>query len=362
MSKSNIKNSILLFSNDHNEPEWVKKERLNAYKKIEDYNHPSFGPEIKLDFNLNEYFENTSISFHLEEEGFIVCDIHTAFIKYKGLIEKYYGKLISSEENRYTNLNTIAFESGYFIYVFKNKKLDFPIFNRNVNCDLVRNIIIVDENSTLNFIDYNNSSSTFRGDCTEVFVEKNAKCNYLNLNMNDTESTLVSIKRALVEEKAEMNWINIITGSKIFMSYPSSILKGKKSSSTSTTLSLVDNKSSINIGAKMIHQAPFTCSTIKNIGNIVESGELETRNVVDINKEAVNSKSSVTFKYSANAKSTKYDNVPRYIVDNDSSNISFNMKNASSHDLDIIKFIECNFIELSNKNKKILLNLIKRDN
>lgn len=362
MNKKDIKNSILLFSNDNNEPNWIKDYRINAYKRIDDYCHPSFGPEIKLDVDLNCYLENRALPFHIEGDGFVACDIHTAFTKYKRLVEKYYSKLILSEENRYTVLNSVVFESGYFIYVFKDKKLDFPIFNKNINCEFSRNVLIVDENSELNIIDYCNSTSNFLCDCTEVFVEKGAKCRYVNLNMTGDHSTNVSVKRAQVEENASMDWINVLAGSNVFMGYPSSVLKGKKAFSTSVTLALSGGSKSINVGSKMIHVGEETNSIIKNVSYIGSNGELEIRNLVNIKNTALNSKSSVSYECLAGGNGSKYDNVPRYIIDNDSSNIDFKVQSKCKLNMDIMEFIESHFIDLSKLNKQYLQELIKKSN
>lgn len=360
MGKNNIKNKILSFSNANNEPSWLKENRIDSYKIIDDYNHPNFGPEIKLDIDLASYCENKSIPFCLEQDGFVACDIHTAFSKYKGLIDKYYSKLILNNENRYTVLNSTIFESGYFIYVFKNQKLNFPIFNQNLNCDFSKNIIIVDENAELNIIDYYGGAANFKCECTEVFVEKGAKCKYLNLNLSVEDSTIVSMKRAQVEENGIMDWVTIVNNSKIYMGYPTSILKGKKASSSSITLSLVSEHKSINVGSKMIHEGQHTNSTIKNIGYVKNNGELEVRNLVDIKSNSLNSYSNVEYEYCAKGKNSKYDNVPRYINSNDSSTICFNTNSISKLDIDIMNFIEQNFMKLTNKNKKILQELIKK--
>lgn len=361
MTKKSFKNSIILFSDDNNEPSWVKDYRLSAYKQIDEHNHPSFGPEIKLDIELDNYLENKYIPFEVEGDGFIACDIHTAFNKYPGLMEKYYGKLIDSDENRYTVLNSTVFESGYFIYVYKDQKLDFPIFNKNLNCDFSKNVIVVDENSELNVIDYCHTNSIFKSDCTEIFVEKGAKCRYLNINNNSSSSTIVSLKRARVEEYGSMDWINIIEGSSIYMGYPSTILKGKESNSTSKTLAISSNKSSINVGAKMIHEGKMTKSNIENISCVKDSSEIEVRNAVNIHKNAINSSSIVSYSYSSEGNVSKYDNVPKYTVSNDSSNINFKVFNSMEYEFNILKYIEENFIPLSKINKKYLQELIKGD-
>ena len=275
-------------------------------------------------------------------------------------MDKYYGTLIDSNENRYTVLNSTVFESGYFIYVYKNQKLDFPIFNKNLNCDFSKNVIVVDENSELNIIDYCHTDSVFKSDCTEIFVEKGAKCRYLNINNNSVDSTIVSLKRAKVEEDGSMDWINIIEGSSIYMGYPSTILKGKSSKSTSKTLALSSNKASINVGAKMIHEGKMTKSEVENISFVNDSSEVEVRNAVNIHKGAIESSASVSYSYSAEGTVSKYDNVPKYIVSNDSSNINFKVCNLYEKEFNVLKFIEENFISLSRINKKYLQDLIKR--
>lgn len=360
MTKKSLKNSIVLFSTDNNEPNWIKDYRLEAYKQIDEHNHPSFGPEIKLDIELEKYFENKFIPFEYDGDGFIACDIHTAFRKYPGLIDKYYGKLISADENRYTVLNSTVFESGYFIYVYKEQKLNFPIFNKNVNCDFSKNIIIVDEDSELNIVDYCHTDALFKSDCTEVFVEKNAKCRYLNINNNSNNSTIVSLKRAKVEENGSMDWINIIEGSSIYMGYPSTILKGIRSKSNSKTLVVSANKSSINIGAKMIHEGKLTKSNVENISYVNDNSEVEVRNSINIHKNAIASTANVLNTYSSNSGTSKFDVVPKYIVSNDSSNINFRINNAEE-EVNLIDYIDNNFIQLSKMNKKYLQELIKRE-
>ena len=361
MKKNNIKKNIILFSNANNEPKQITDARLEFYNKLDNFNHPSFGPEIKLDIDFISHCNNKPTPFHIEKEGFIACDIHTAFNKYPQIIEKFYGKLIDASENRYTALNTTIFESGYFIYVPKNCKLPFPIFNRNLNCEFTKNVIIVDENAELKFIDYHKSKSDFKCDTTEIFIQKNGKCKYLNINIGNNNETSTSIKRAEVLENGNIEWINIIKDLNIFMGYPTSLLRGDKAFASCVTLSLSSNFSSINTGVKMIHEAPNTKSKIINIGNILDSGELEIRNLIRMKKNAINSKSIIYYKYNKNNNANKYDNIPKFIVNNDSSKISFKIKSKKSININLNHFITKYFGNISHKNKKYLKNLLKED-
>lgn len=358
MNKTNIKKKIMAFSNDNMEPDWVIQERLDALKKIDDYTHPSFGPEIKLDINFADYCNYKAVPFHIEGDGFIACDIHTAFKKYQGLIDKYFGYLIFNDENRYTNLNSILFQTGYFIYVFKGKKINYPIFNKNTNCAFCKNLIIIDENAELNIIDYASSHESLKCESTEIYVEENAKCRYLNLNMRN-DSKVVSLKRANIKDSGCMEWINVITDSKIYMGYPSSILEGKKAISLSTTLVKAKLKNSINVGTRMIHIGSNTRSIIDNVCNNATNSEIEVRNLVHINESADNSHSVVKYEYNSTGNNSKYDNTPKYIVENDSSTVNFKVKNGEVKD--IMEFIDDHFISLNKQNKKMLQQLIKGD-
>lgn len=360
MKETNIKKSIILFSNDNNEPSWVLEYRLKCYKKIDDYNHPSFGPEIKLDIDFNNHLENKALPFCIEKDGFVACDIHTAFLKYPKLVEDYFDKLISSEENRYTILNSTLFESGYFIYVPKKQKVLWPIINKNVNCAFTKNIIVVDEGAELSILDYSTVENKIKCDMTEIFVEKNAKCKYLNLNLDSLSSNVIAMKRAVVSEKGKIDWINIIKGGIIFMGYPSTILKGDNSSATALNFVHSYNNSSINTGCKFIHKGKNTISTLKNFADVKDGSEIEYRNSINIEKYAYNSNSTIEYTYLFDGKTAKVDTVPKYNIANDSSQISITSQSKENFSIDVINLIENNF-ELSLEIKEFIQKLINKD-
>ena len=63
----------------------------------------------------------------LEEKHVIFTSIEQAIKKYPELVKKYFGKIVSYEENKFAALNAAVFSGGSFIYVPKNTKLDRPL-------------------------------------------------------------------------------------------------------------------------------------------------------------------------------------------------------------------------------------------
>jgi Fe-S cluster assembly protein SufB len=63
---------------------------------------------------------------NLEKEGVIFVNIDTAVKDYPELIEKYFGKVIPPEDNKFVALNSAIWSGGSFIYLPPNVKNKVP--------------------------------------------------------------------------------------------------------------------------------------------------------------------------------------------------------------------------------------------
>lgn len=78
--------------------------------------------------------------------------------KYPELVKKYFGKIVSNNENKFAALNGAVFSGGSFIYIPPNTTLDRPlqsyfrINSRNMG-QFERTLIIVDDNSHLHYVE-----------------------------------------------------------------------------------------------------------------------------------------------------------------------------------------------------------------
>ena len=359
-----------------NEPKWMEDFRVKAFEKFKELSNPTFGPELKLDFDeINYYkkvqdhisndwndlpvsiketfdkiglpeaekkylagthaqYESETIYNNMLEElvkkNVIFCDTDTGLKMYPELFKKYFNKLVKYDENKYTALNGAVWSGGTFIYVPKNTKLDRPLqsyfrINSKNMGQFERTLIVVDEDSDLHYME-GCTAPTYTTDSlhaavVEIFVLKGAKCRYTTIqNWANNVYNLVT-KRAIVEENGLMEWIDGNIGSKVNMKYPSCILNGKYAKGNCISIAVATKDQIQDAGAKMIHLAPNTESNIISKSIAAKGGNATYRGTVNIGKNAFNSKSLVKCDTIIVDELSKSDTIPKNIVSNSSSTI-----------------------------------------
>lgn len=359
-----------------NEPKWMTDFRVNAYKKFIELKNPLFGPEIKLDFSIINYYKKMDDKIHndwndlptniketfdkiglpeaekkylagvgaqyeseaiyhnmikeLEEKNVIFCDTDTALKKYPELFKEYFNKLVKYDENKYTALNGAVWSGGTFIYIPPHTKLDRPLqsyfrINSKNMGQFERTIIVVDEGSDLHYMEGctapTYTSDSLHAAVVEIYVKKNAKCRYTTIQNWSSDVYNLVTKRAIVEEDGLMEWIDGNIGSKVNMKYPSCILAGNGASGNCISIAVATSNQNQDTGAKMIHLAPNTTSNIISKSIAANGGNASYRGKVKITKDAINSRSTVKCDTIIVDDISKSDTIPTNIVENTSSNI-----------------------------------------
>lgn len=367
--------NIAEISNIKNEEQWVLDYRLKSYQTFKKLAMPEFGPDFELDFDKVIYYKNddnklnsnwnnidqnvknefaalgvidsekyldgigvqyeSEVIYHnmieeLVQKNVIFTSIEMAMKKYPDLVQKYFSKIVSSADNKFTALNGAVFSGGSFIYIPPNTTLDRPLqsyfrINSKSMGQFERTLIIVDDNSHLHYVEGctapTYSDSSLHAAVVEIYVGKNSSCRYTTIqNWAPNVLNLVT-KRALVEENGVMEWIDGNIGSLATMKYPACILKGDNASGTCITISVATKNQQQDSGARMIHIGKNTTSNIisKSISRL--GGNATYRGKVDIMKSALGSKSIVKCDSLILDKESKSDAYPTNICRNSSSNI-----------------------------------------
>ena len=347
-------------------------ESYNNFLKIKD---PEYGPKYKIDYDKIIYYKNSTtnmkddwklvdndiqcefrglgvieseknldgigiqyeseVIYHkmikeLVSKKVIFTSIDDAIKRYPDLVKKYFGKLVSNKDNKFSALNSCVFSGGSFIYVPKNTKLDRPLqsYFRISSRDMgqfERTLIIVDDNSSLHYIEGctapTYSDSSLHAAVVEIFVGKNSKCRYSTIqNWAHNVNNLVT-KRAIVSENGIMEWIDGNIGSLNTTKYPACILKGDNSSGTCITISVADSNQFQDSGSRMIHIGKNTYSKIISKSIAKNSGNATYRGKIEIKSSASNSEASLKCDSLILDDTGKSDTYPVNINKNKTSNI-----------------------------------------
>lgn len=243
-----------------------------------------------------------SIRKDLEEKGVIFLDTDTALREYPDLFREYFATVVPPEDNKFAALNSAFWSGGSFIYVPKGVKVDIPLqayfrINAQNIGQFERTLIIADEGSMVHYIEgctapiY--SSDSLHSAVVEIIAKKGARVRYTTIqNWSYNVYNLVT-KRAVAYEDATVEWIDGNLGSKVTMKYPSVYLMGSGAKASILSIAMAGKGQHQDAGAKVIHAAPYTTSTIQSKSISKDGGRATYRGLVKVHKGAVNSKVSV---------------------------------------------------------------------
>ncbi len=166
--------------------------------------------------------------------------------------------------------------------------------------DKVYNLEVKDQNSYLvkGFAVHNCTAPTYsqyslHAAIVEVYVKKGGKMRYTSIQNWSDNIINGPTKRSWVEENGQMEWVQGSLGSKITMTYPSSILRGPYASTSNLNVALGIGPVWKDSGAKVVHAAPNTSSKVVAKSISGRGGMSVYRGQLRINPGAYNSKASV---------------------------------------------------------------------
>ncbi len=127
----------------------------------------------------------------------------------------------------------------------------------------------------------------------EIIVKKGGHCRYTTIqNWSNNVYNLVT-KRTKVEAGGSMEWIDGNIGSKVTMKYPAVWMMGEHARGEVLSVAFAGEGQHQDTGAKMLHLAPHTSSTIVSKSVARGGGRASYRGLVQVNKGAHGSKATV---------------------------------------------------------------------
>ena len=332
------------------EPEWMKNFRLKGYNFFTKKPMPSFGADLSdIDFDNIKYFVRSTekqaqswedlpedirntyerlgipeaerqrlvagvaaqyeseVVYHqiredLEAQGVIFLDTDTALKEHPEIFKEYFGTVIPAGDNKFAALNTAVWSGGSFVYVPPGVHVEIPLqayfrINTENMGQFERTLIIADEDSYVHYIEGCTApiykSDSLHSAVVEIIVKKNARVRYTTIqNWSNNVYNLVT-KRAIAHEGATMEWIDGNIGSKVTMKYPSVILAGEHARGETLSVAFAGEGQHQDAGAKMIHTAPNTSSSIVSKSIARAGGRSSYRGEIKIHAGAKNSKNTV---------------------------------------------------------------------
>ena len=238
----------------------------------------------------------------LEEQGVIFVDTDTALREHEEMFKEYFASIIPVGDNKFAALNTSVWSGGSFIYVPKGVKVDIPLqayfrINTENMGQFERTLIIVDEDAYVHYVEgctapiY--SSDSLHSAVVEIIVKKGGRCRYTTIQNWSTNVYNLVTKRAVAQEGATMEWVDGNLGSKVTMKYPAVVMTGEHARGETLSVALAGPGQHQDAGAKMVHAAPHTSSSIISKSVARGGGRTSYRGLVKVIEGSHHSKSTV---------------------------------------------------------------------
>ncbi len=333
-----------------NEPEWMLELRLKGLRLFEKKPMPTWGADLStINFDSIKYFvrstekqatsweelpsdiKNTydrlgipeaekqrliagvaaqyesEVVYHkiredLEEQGVIFLDTDTGLKEHEDLFREHFASVIPAGDNKFSALNTAVWSGGSFIYVPKGVHVEIPLqayfrINTENMGQFERTLIIVDEGAYVHYVEgctapiY--STDSLHSAVVEIIVKKDARCRYTTIQNWSTNVYNLVTKRAVAQQGATMEWIDGNLGSKVTMKYPAVWLMGEHAKGETLSIAFAGEGQHQDAGAKMVHAAPNTSSTIVSKSVARGGGRTSYRGLIQVNPGAKGAKSTV---------------------------------------------------------------------
>ncbi len=288
--------------------DWLGFERV---KSVEPYAvEPVYDIEVDGPHNFiaeGLVVHNSEVVYHqiredLEALGVIFLDTDTALREHPDVFKQYFGTVIPAGDNKFSALNTAVWSGGSFIYVPPGVHVDIPLqayfrINTENMGQFERTLIIVDEGAYVHYVEGCTApvykSDSLHSAVVEIIVKPGGRCRYTTIqNWSNNVYNLVT-KRARAEAGATMEWIDGNIGSKVTMKYPAVWMTGEHAKGEVLSVAFAGEGQHQDTGAKMLHLAPNTSSNIVSKSVARGGGRASYRGLVQINKGAHGSRSSV---------------------------------------------------------------------
>jgi Fe-S cluster assembly protein SufB len=359
------------------EPEWMTKTRLKAFEIFNSKEMPKWGPSLDgIDFNSIHYYVKptqqkvkswqelpqdilktfeklgipeaernflagvgaqyeSEVVYHnirkdLAEQGVIFLDMDSGVKEHPDIVKKYFGKIVPPNDNKFAALNTAVWSGGSFIYVPPGVKIKIPLqayfrINAANMGQFERTLIIADEDSFVHYVEGCTApiydSSSLHAAVVEIIALPASRVRYTTIqNWSNNVYNLVT-KRAFAYKDSVVEWVDCNLGSKVTMKYPSVFMLEEGAKAEILSIAFAGKGQIQDAGAKAVHLASNTSSTITSKSISKDGGRTIYRGLVKVAKRAKNVKSSVRCDALILDEKSASDTIP-YMEINEKANIA----------------------------------------
>ncbi len=323
--------TVRQLSRSNQEPQWLINKRVEAFKKFSELPWPTQKEEewrytslLQFKFSKTELRTGESTVYlsalpeDLRKQGVIFTDIRAAIKKQDPLVKKYlFTDAIKPTEDKFVSLNSAFFNDGVFLYVPKNVKIEDTLRAVFNSSSFNHSVIVLEEGASVNYYEeYASENGYLNQGNVEVYCGKSSKLEFNYLQNLSLDVFDFSVKRALLDNDAKIDWVFCSLGAKIDKVKIESILKGQGAHSEKHGIYCGSANQHHDLFTEARHAVPNTSATISVRGILKNNATSISRGLLKIDKEGQNTVTFLDDRAIMLGESSLADVIPSLIIDN----------------------------------------------
>ncbi|KKF39704.1 ABC transporter permease [Halorubrum saccharovorum] len=301
--------TVRRIADERDEPEWLLETRLNALSALETAELPDviqtpgrrWTDLEALDFeslvdplNQSDATERTA-----GDDEVVILPFTEAFEEYGDIIEANFGSVLDPEHNYLTALSVALFTTGTFVYVPEGVDVEDVTVRAEMNSRSLfsQTLVVAEESSSVTILESIESGDDgvdgdrYFSNLVEIAAGENANVQFGSLQNLDDESYTYSLKRAVTDAYATVDWIESNFGSKLTRSDVETELNGDGSESQIVGTFFGTDDQHFDINARVWHQAEHTTADLVTRGVLDDVARSVYEGVQDVGNDAWNTSS-----------------------------------------------------------------------
>ncbi len=368
-------------SRENNDPSWLKKIRLSAFRKFLDLEQPTFRYGLSTNLDCNFSFDNLNldnIKNNIKDETIFKSNgikiLNANEIEEK--ISMKINDLLLKNFDKFDKFDTftISISTPKFLVIPKNYKSKVPIqIESKSNSDNSEFLIVYcDKESDATIIENNTSGKYLNSKLIYIICEDNSKINFASIQ-NLSESTYnFTRKIADLKNNSEVNWLDCCTGSLFTNSSTLTNLNGEGSICNTYGMFFGSSSQQFNISASSVHNAPHTKSDMLTRGVLNGYSKAIYHGSIRVESNAFGSDGYQKEDTLLISEDAKTDSIPKLEIENhdvkcthgatigqvDSEKLFYLMSRGLSKDQAVSTIVQAFFAPMLNK---IFISYIKKE-
>ncbi len=266
-SKGISEETVKVLSSLKDEPGWLTKKRLQAWRafeklpmptlrdeawrytdisdvRIEDFLAYAPSPDATSEQDLPEAVQklieegeensallvqhnsetaHSRVDEELLQKGVVFTDLHTALAEHEDLVREHLFKLVPEDYDKFAALSAAAFSGGSFLYVPRGVDVELPIQSYRwldvVGSIMPRTLVVVEEGASVRYIDEYASADAedpaFSNGAVELFVGEGANLRYVSLQNWERNVLHFNTIRSEAGKDSTINSLVVALGSQL---------------------------------------------------------------------------------------------------------------------------------------------------